>query len=53
MSSHIMRRTAVTTLLVLGMPEHLVRNVSGHSNNSGAFYRYVHHAQSYINHEIS
>lgn len=25
MSSHMMRRTAITTLLILGMPEHLVR----------------------------
>ena len=32
MSSHMMRRTAITTLLILGMPEHLVRKISGHSH---------------------
>jgi integrase len=41
MSSHMMRRTAITTMLILGMPEHMVRNVSGHTDNSGSFYRYV------------
>ena len=29
MSFHMMRRTAITTLLILEMPEHLVRKVSG------------------------
>lgn len=52
MSSHMMRRTAITTMLILGMPEHLVRNVSGHSSNSSSFYRYVHFAQSYVDKEI-
>jgi integrase len=52
MSSHMMRRTAITTMLILGMPEHLVRKVSGHSNNSSSFNRYVHYAQSYIDKEI-
>lgn len=53
MSSHMMRRTAITTLLILGMPEHLVRNISGHTNGSSSFYRYVHYAQSYIDKEIT
>ncbi|WP_298545834.1 tyrosine-type recombinase/integrase [uncultured Aquimarina sp.] len=52
MSSHMMRRTAITTMLILGMPEHLVRNISGHTGNSSSFYRYVHFAQSYIDKEI-
>lgn len=52
MSSHMMRRTAITTLLLLGMPEHLVRKISGHSNNSNSFNRYVHYAQAYIDKEI-
>lgn len=52
MSSHMMRRTAITTHLMLGMPEHLVRNISGHSGNSKSFNRYVHYAQSYIDKEI-
>ena len=52
MSSHMMRRTAITTLLILGMPEHLVRKISGHSNGSASFNRYVHYAQAYIDKEI-
>lgn len=52
MSSHMMRRTAITTLLILGMPEHLVRKVSGHSTASSSFNRYVHYAQSYMDKEI-
>jgi len=52
MSSHMMRRTAITTLLILGMPEHLVRKISGHSAASGSFNRYVHYAQGYIDREI-
>lgn len=52
MSSHMMRRTAITTLLILGMPEHLVRKISGHSSNSNSFNRYVHYAQVYMDKEI-
>jgi integrase len=52
MSSHMMRRTAITTLLILGMPEHLVRKISGHSSASSSFNRYVHYAQTYIDKEI-
>jgi integrase len=53
MSSHMMRRTAITTMLILGMPEHLVRKISGHSSSSSSFNRYVHYAQSYMDKEIS
>ena len=52
MSSHMMRRTAITTLLILGMPEHLVRKISGHSSASSSFNRYVHYAQAYMDKEI-
>lgn len=52
MSSHMMRRTAITTMLILGMPEHLVRKISGHSQRSSSFNRYVHYAQPYIDLEI-
>ncbi|MHA7844601.1 MAG: tyrosine-type recombinase/integrase [Winogradskyella sp.] len=52
MSSHMMRRTAITTLLILGMPEHLVRKISGHSQSSSSFNRYIHYAQAYIDKEI-
>lgn len=52
MSSHMMRRTSITTLLILGMPEHLVRKISGHSHASSSFNRYVHYAQAYMDKEI-
>lgn len=47
-TTHTMRRTAITNLLILGMPELLVRQISGHSPGSKAFYRYVTFAQSYV-----
>lgn len=46
-SSHMMRRTAITTLLTLGMPEQIVRKISGHSVNSKEFYKYVKYSESY------
>lgn len=52
LSSHTMRRTAITTMLMLGMPEHIVRKISGHAANSKAFYRYVNLVQSYLDHEV-
>jgi site-specific recombinase XerD len=51
LSSHVMRRTAITTMLMLGMPEHVVKKISGHSMNSKAFYRYVNLVQSYLDTE--
>lgn len=50
-STHTMRRTAITTMLCLGMPEQLVRKISGHAPNSKEFYRYVLWAQTYQDHE--
>ncbi|MES2726825.1 MAG: tyrosine-type recombinase/integrase [Bacteroidota bacterium] len=47
-SSHIMRRTAITTMLRLGMPEHSVRKISGHTQGSKEFYRYVELSQLYL-----
>ncbi len=52
MSSHIMRRTAITIMLILGMPEHLVRKISGHGADSKSFNRYVHYSQAYLDREI-
>ncbi len=52
LSSHTMRRTAITSYLMLGMPEHFVRKVSGHTNNSKEFYRYVAFAQNIMDSEI-
>ena len=52
MSSHMMRRTAITTMLILGMPEHLVRVVSGHSMGASSFQRYIHYARAYTNKDL-
>lgn len=51
-TAHTMRRTAITTLLMLGVPENLVRKVSGHAPGSKEFYKYVSIAQEYLNQEI-
>ncbi|MDI1234543.1 MAG: tyrosine-type recombinase/integrase [bacterium] len=50
-SSHVMRRTAITTLLVLGMPETLVRKISGHAANSKEFFKYVKYSESFLDDE--
>ncbi len=51
-SSHIMRRTAITTMLMLGMKEPAVKKISGHADNSKHFYRYVNLVQSYLDNEV-
>lgn len=51
LSSHAMRRTGITVLLTNGMPEHLVRKVSGHSDSSRSFFRYVDYSQHYVSSE--
>ena len=51
-TAHTMRRTAITTLLMLGVPENLVRRLSGHAPGSKEFYKYVAIAQEYLNHEV-
>jgi len=50
-STHTMRRTAITTMLSLGMPEQAVRKISGHAPGSKEFYRYVLFAQTYQDEE--
>ena len=50
-STHIMRRTSITTLLSLGMPESMVRKISGHAAGSKEFYKYVHYAQQFLDKE--
>ena len=50
-STHTMRRTAITTMLCLGMPEQLVRKISGHSPGTKDFFRYVEWAQVYLDQE--
>lgn len=47
-----MRRTAITTLLMLGVPEMMVRRISGHAGGSREFYRYVCIVQDYLSTEV-
>lgn len=51
-TTHTMRRTAITTLLLMGVPELVVRRISGHSAHSKEFYRYVVMAQDYLNRQV-
>lgn len=46
---HTMRRTAITTLLLMGMDETSVRRISGHAPGSKEFYRYVVVVQEFLN----
>jgi integrase len=50
-TSHTMRRTAITTMLLLGMNETLVRKISGHAPNSKEFYKYVSYSQKFLDTE--
>ena len=50
-STHIMRRTSITILLSLGMPESMVRKISGHAAGSKEFYKYVHYSQQFLDKE--
>ncbi len=52
-TTHTMRRTAITTMLSLGVPEQVVRKISGHSPMSKEFFRYVSLAQTYQDQEVS
>ena len=51
-TAHTMRRTAITTLLIMGVPELIVRKISGHAPGSKESYRYVSIAQEYLNNEV-
>lgn len=51
-SSHIMRKTAITTLLSMDVPENIVREVSGHNPGSKEFYRYVQYSKQLIDQHI-
>ena len=51
-SSHTMRRTAITTMLRMGMHEINVRLISGHKANCTSFYRYVNYSDAFIDEEM-
>ena len=46
-SPHTMRRTSISTMLSLGVPEQIVRKMVGHTPSSKEFYRYVTFSQAY------
>lgn len=48
LSSHTMRRTAITTMLNLGVEERNVRKISGHAPGSTEFFKYVKYSQEKI-----
>ncbi len=50
-TSHAMRRTAITTMLILGVPEQVVRKISGHAATSREFYRYVNFSRAFQDQE--
>jgi integrase len=51
-TAHTMRRTAITTLLLLGVDENIVRTISGHSPGSKEFYKYVALVQNHLNKQV-
>ncbi len=51
-TAHTMRRTTITTLLMLGVDESVVRRISGHAAGSKEFYRYVVVVQDYLNSKV-
>jgi len=51
-TAHTMRRTAITTLLMMGVSENIVRKISGHAPASKEFYKYIAIAQEYLNQEV-
>lgn len=51
-STHTMRRTAITTMLDAGIKEEYVRQMSGHTPASKSFYRYVKHCQNTMDNDV-
>jgi len=51
-TAHTMRRTAITTLLLMGVDENSVRKISAHAPGSKEFYRYVVVVQEYLNAKV-
>lgn len=51
-TAHTMRRTAITTLLLLGVDENIVRTISGHAPGSKEFYKYVALVQTHMNKQV-
>jgi len=52
LTTHTCRRTGISLLLELGLPENMVRQISGHAPNSREFHRYVKISQEWRDAEI-
>lgn len=52
LSTHTMRRTAITTMLNLGVQENNVRKISGHAPGSNEFYKYVKYSQEKVDNDL-
>lgn len=50
---HMLRKSAITSMIVAGVPERFVKHLSGHSGNSKAFERYVAHVEKEFNQSIN
>jgi integrase len=50
---HLLRKTAITTMIYNKVPERFIKFASGHSTNSTAFERYVGHVEKYYKSEIN
>lgn len=52
LTSHIMRRSGITNLLIAGMDPYAVKEISGHSPNSRSFTKYIAYSQAYMNRQF-
>jgi len=49
---HMLRKSAITSMIISGVPERFVKHLSGHKGNSRAFERYVAHVEKEYNESI-
>ena len=49
---HMLRKSAITSMIISGVPERFVKHLSGHKGNSRAFERYVAHVEREYNESI-
>jgi integrase len=50
---HLLRKTAITTMIYNKVPERFIKFASGHTTNSTAFERYVGHVEKYYKSEMN
>ena len=52
LTSHTMRRTAISVMMQLKVDEEIVRRISGHSPRSKSFYQYVRYSRFFMDEEM-